>query len=108
MPHSKKHDSAAAFRARVLAVARRVPRGKVASYAAVARAAGFPRHARAVGNIMQSNYDPSIPCHRIVRTDGRVGGYNRGGWNKKAERLRREGIPVNPHGRIPRGYFISP
>ena len=46
--------------------------------------------ARAVGNIMNKNYDPRIPCHRVVRFDGGVGGY-RGGTKKKVELLRKEG-----------------
>ncbi len=40
--------------------------------------AGSPRAYRAVGNILHTNYDPGIPCHGVVRSDGKIGGYNRG------------------------------
>lgn len=70
------------FRERVLRVVSKIPRGKVLTYKKVARLAGSPRASRAVGNILNKNYPPSggpkIPCHRVIRTDGKVGGYNRG------------------------------
>jgi O6-methylguanine-DNA--protein-cysteine methyltransferase len=46
---------------------------------------------RAVGNILNKNYDPKIPCHRVVRSDGKTGGYNRGD-KKKIELLKKEGV----------------
>jgi len=78
------------FASRVREVVRRIPRGETRTYAQVAVAAGSPRAHRAVGNIMNGNRDPAIPCHRVVRSDGGVGGYNRGGARKRAL-LRREG-----------------
>lgn len=48
------------------------------TYKEVAKKAGKPSAFRAVGNILNTNYDPSIPCHRVVRSDGKTGGYNRG------------------------------
>jgi O-6-methylguanine DNA methyltransferase len=60
------------------------------TYAEVARRAGNARAARAVGNIMRANYDPTIPCHRVVRSDGAPGGYNRGGPKAKERLLRDE------------------
>lgn len=60
------------------------------TYQEVARRAGRPRAFRAVGNILNKNYDPSIPCHRVVRSDGKLGGYNRGAENKQ-KILRKEG-----------------
>lgn len=48
------------------------------TYKEVAERAGSPRAFRAVGNILNTNYDPDIPCHRVVRSDGTPGGYNRG------------------------------
>ncbi len=60
------------------------------TYAEVARRAGSPRAYRAVGNILTTNYDPAIPCHRVVRADGSVGGYNRGSAQKR-KRLEAEG-----------------
>jgi len=55
-----------------------IPRGETMTYKEVAEAAGRPRAYRAVGNILNRNFDPKIPCHRVVRSDGTVGGYNRG------------------------------
>ncbi len=60
------------------------------TYKEVAAAAGNPRAYRAVGNILNKNYDPAIPCHRVVRSDGRTGGYNRG-ENMKKQKLIEEG-----------------
>lgn len=60
------------------------------TYAEVARAAGKPRAYRAVGIVLNKNYDPAIPYHRVIRSDGTLGGYNRGA-KKKAELLRKEG-----------------
>ena len=77
------------FKEKVYSVVRRIPRGKTMTYHEVAKAAGSPRAFRAVGNILNKNYDPAIPCHRVVRSDGTTGGYNRGA-KKKAEMLKKE------------------
>ncbi len=61
------------------------------TYGAVAAKAGNLRAARAVGYIMSHNYDAAIPCHRVVRADGKVGDYNRGGAARKMKLLREEG-----------------
>ncbi len=55
------------------------------TYGEVARRAGNPKAARAVGSLMSKNYDSRIPCHRVVHSDGRIGGYNRGGPARKIE-----------------------
>lgn len=63
----------------------RIPRGKTLTYQEVARRAGNPRAYRAVGNILNKNPDPKrIPCHRVVRSDGSVGGYTQGTQRKTA------------------------
>ena len=59
----------------------------------MARRAGKPGAYRAVGNILNKNYDPNIPCHRVVRSDGKPGGYNRGPA-LKIERLSMEGADI--------------
>ena len=74
----------------VRAVVRSIPKGETRTYGEVAAAAGNPQAARAVGMIMSKNFDPSIPCHRVIRADGTVGGYNRGGTKEKLRLLRRE------------------
>lgn len=60
-----------------------IPKGETLTYGQVAERAGKPRAARAVGNILSTNYDLKIPCHRVIRSDGKTGGYNRGEQKKK-------------------------
>lgn len=71
------------FKNKVLRIVSGIPRGRVLTYKEVAVRAGNPRASRVVGNILSKNYDPRIPCHRVIRSDGRLGGYNRGKENKK-------------------------
>jgi len=66
------------FSIKVYSVVKRIPAGGTLTYKEVAERAGKPRAYRAVGTILGKNYDPAIPCHRVVRTDGIAGGYNRG------------------------------
>lgn len=72
-------------------VVRTIPKGKVMTYGEVAIAAGYPGAARAVGTILSKNYDPDIPCHRVIRSDGKPGNYNRGGVDQKTIILKAEG-----------------
>ena len=71
------------FADKVRNIVRKIPEGKTLTYQEVAKRAGNPKAARAVGAIMRTNYDESIPCHRVVRKDGSLGGYNRGGTLRK-------------------------
>ena len=80
------------FADRVREVVRKIPKGKVLTYKEVARRSGNVNASRAVGNIMRKNFDPKIPCHRVIKSDGSMGGYNRGGINKKREILQKEGF----------------
>ncbi len=80
---AKKAASKLAFASRVFRVVRRLRRGETLTYGEVAKLAGSPLAYRAVGNILNKNYDPAIPCHRIIRADGRAGGYNRGSSLKR-------------------------
>lgn len=80
------------FATAVERVVKRIPKGSVLSYGTVAVHAGFPGAARAVGSLMKKNHDPSIPCHRVIRGDGRCGEYNGGGETQKAQRLHQEGV----------------
>jgi methylated-DNA-[protein]-cysteine S-methyltransferase len=70
------------FTKRVLEIVKQIPRGKTMSYGEVALQAGNSKAARAVGMIMSKNWDLEIPCHRVVKADGTIGGYNRGLENK--------------------------
>ena len=61
------------------------------TYKEVACKAGNPAAARAVANLMAKNFSLEIPCHRVIRSDGKVGGYNRGGSEAKSQLLKSEG-----------------
>jgi O-6-methylguanine DNA methyltransferase len=82
------------FEQRVLAIVRRIPPGRVATYGDVAAMACHPRAARAVGNIMRGCGRPDVPCHRVIAAGGRLGGY---GGNEMLKRalLLAEGITVS-------------
>jgi len=86
------------FAAAARRVVSRIPRGRVMTYKEVAAAAGRPGAWRAVGNVLNKNHDPKVPCHRVIRSDGRTGGYNRGRANK-ARLLAREGWRPPDRGR---------
>ena len=77
------------FQEKVYAVVRKIPKGKVLTYKEVARKIGSPKSYRAVGNVLHKNVDPKVPCHRVIRSDGRIGGY-RDGNNSKIKILRKE------------------
>lgn len=77
------------FRGKVFEVVRNIPKGKTMTYKQVAELAGSPRACRAVGNILNKNYNPEIPCHRVIRSDGSPGGYNRGS-KRKIKKLKNE------------------
>lgn len=80
------------FSQKVHHVVKAIPKGEVLTYSEVAKRAGNPKAARAVANLMAKNFDPNIPCHRVVRSDGSLGGYNRGGTTVKKEILLKEGV----------------
>jgi methylated-DNA-[protein]-cysteine S-methyltransferase len=83
-----------AFTTRVLAVVRGIPVGRVATYGDVARFAGRPGAARAVGNIMRTCTRSDVPCHRVIAAGGRLGGYG-GSETLKRALLAAEGITVS-------------
>lgn len=78
------------FTEKVLRAVSTIPKGKVLTYKQVATLAGSPNAVRAVGNILNKNYNPDVPCHRVIKSSGEIGGYNRG-VNKKAKILKDEG-----------------
>lgn len=71
------------FAEKVLNVTKNIAKGDTLTYKQVAERAGSPLAYRAVGNILKKNYNKSIPCHRVIRSDGSFGGYNRGADLKK-------------------------
>jgi O-6-methylguanine DNA methyltransferase len=78
-----------AFSKKVYKIVMQIPKGAVLTYKDVAIKAGRPKAHRAVGNILNKNYNPKIPCHRVIRSDGKIGGYNRGA-ELKLKLLRKE------------------
>lgn len=91
-----------AFADKVRDVVSRIPAGEVLTYGEVAAKAGRPGAARAVGSVMRKNADyDRVPCHRVVRADGVIGEYNRGGTSAKIARLKKEGV------RIERGRVVA-
>lgn len=77
------------FQQKVYEVVRKIPKGKTMSYREVAEKAGFPQAWRAVGNVLNKNRNPDVPCHRVIRSDGKIGGFF-GGTKKKAVLLQKE------------------
>jgi methylated-DNA-[protein]-cysteine S-methyltransferase len=93
------------FSEQVYDVVKKIPRGKVMTYKQVAIAMMKPRSARAVGNALNKNPDLLIiPCHRVVRSNGLVGGYVHG-MRKKVSILLSEGIGIH-HNRVDKKYII--
>ncbi len=103
------------FQRKVYEVVEKIPLGKVLTYREVAKRIGYPKAYRAVGNALNKNRDPKIPCHRIIKSDtrvkrsvemktkssstGKIGGYNRG-TKKKIALLKKEKVIINSYGKI--------
>ena len=85
------------FQIKVWEFLKTIPEGTVTTYSKVAEAIGYPKAVRAVANAIGNNPNPIIiPCHRVVRSDGTIGGYSGiGGINKKKSLLRKENIKLN-------------
>lgn len=84
----RKHCKLTRFQWKVLFVTANIPIGETRSYKWVARKAGSPNAARAVGQALKKNpYPVTIPCHRVIREDGTLGGYSGGSRRKKAKLL---------------------
>lgn len=93
MPKNSSKKPITSFREEVYKITRTIPVGKTLNYKDVARLAGHPRAARAVGNALNKNIDPKTPCHRVIRSDGSVGGF-RYGSKQKTHLLKNEGMVV--------------
>jgi len=91
----------------VYAAVAQVPRGRVTTYSAVAKYLGNPRGSRAVGWAMrQCPYSlAKIPCHRVIKADGSIGGFGQEGARMKISLLRKEGIPVRK-GQVPLDLYF--
>lgn len=82
----------------VYKIVQKISKGKTLTYKEVAKRAGFPGAWRVVGNALNQNKDPKIPCHRVVRSNREIGGY-RNGSEKKIKLLTKEGVIIK-HGKI--------
>ena len=82
------------FQIKVWKYLKKIPKGQIRTYSDVAKAINEPKSVRAVANAVGKNpYAPKIPCHRVVRSDGSLGGYSgKGGINTKRKLLKSEGI----------------
>jgi methylated-DNA-[protein]-cysteine S-methyltransferase len=81
------------FQDAVFAACSKIPKGRVSTYAIIARSIGKPGATRAVGNALNRNRSQSVPCHRVVRSDGKVGGFAHGAGRKIAM-LESEGVEI--------------
>lgn len=91
------------FKEEVYVVVRKIPKGKVLTYKEVAKRAGKQKAYRAVGNILNKNTDLKVPCHRVIRSDGKIGGYRYGNRAKiKILVSERADLAIRPprHGRL--------
>ncbi len=82
------------FKEAVYDVVAKIPKGNVMTYKEVAIKIGKPNASRAVGTVLSKNFNPDIPCHRVIRSDGKMGGYNRGGVINKQSILKEEGANI--------------
>jgi len=82
------------FTQKVYAVVAQISRGEVRTYLEVAKLAGNEKAARAVGNILNKNRNPKVPCHRVIRSDGKIGGFVFGSA-RKVQKLKKEGVKIS-------------
>ena len=92
------------FTDRVYHTVKLIPKGKVSTYSLVAKRTGKPKASRAVGNALNKNPYKTVPCHRVIRSDGTVGGYAKGTKNK-IKILQKEGVGVKS-GRVLPGFIL--
>ncbi len=78
------------FKEKVYSIVKKIPIGKVLTYKEIAEKIGNPKAYRAVGNALNKNRDPQVPCHRVIRSDGKAGGYYWGSATK-VNILKKEG-----------------
>ena len=82
------------FQNKVKEIVFAIPKGETMTYGEVAESVGSPKAYCAVATVMAQNYDPMVPCHRVIRTDGTLGEYNRGGTRAKYKLLQDEGVKI--------------
>lgn len=99
-------EAVGGFERRVLLADHQIPRGRVMTYGGLAAKVGVPGGARAVGNVMAGNPFPLvIPCHRVIRSDGSLGGFG-GGLPMKRALLEMEGVTFDTKDRVLPGHIL--
>lgn len=88
------------FQEKVIDVVKKIPTGKVLTYGEVAKRAGNAQASRAVGTIMAKNADKTVPCHRVVKSDGSIGMYNGLQGKSKLDILKKEGVKFSGAGKV--------
>lgn len=79
------------FEEKIYDIVRKIPKGSILTYKEVAKLVGSPRAYRSVGNALNKNpFAPNVPCHRVIRSDGEIGGYAKGS-KMKTKLLKKEG-----------------
>lgn len=88
------------FQQRVVDIVKEIRKGEVLSYQEVACRAGNEKASRAVGSVMAKNTDKTVPCHRVVRSDGSIGAYNGLQGKSKHEILKKEGVIFTKNNKV--------
>jgi O-6-methylguanine DNA methyltransferase len=98
------------FESSVYAITKRIAPGTVTTYGKIAAALGLPNHSRHVGAALRNNpYSPQVPCHRVVKADGQLGGFfGSGNGAEKAKLLLSEGVMIDDRGRVLKQYIVEP
>ncbi|MEM3455234.1 MAG: MGMT family protein [Candidatus Micrarchaeia archaeon] len=101
-----KNDDGINFKERVYSILRKIPKGKVITYKRLAQLAGNNKAARVIGNLMRINKNPEkIPCYKVVKSNGAIGGYSaKGGIKKKIQLLKKDGIQIK-NGKIEKKFM---
>lgn len=93
MPKKFSKKPTTFFQKKVYEIVKKIPQGETMSYKEVAKLARSPRAWRAVGNILNKNKNPRVPCHRVIRSDSKIGGYRKG-QKQKIALLKKEGVKI--------------
>jgi len=93
MPERFLKRQMTSFQKKIYEIVKKIPKGKILTYKKVSELAGFPRAWRAVGNVLSKNRNLKIPCHRVIKSNGKIGGFNLG-IKKKIALLMREGVKI--------------
>ncbi len=102
MPDHKGVPTAKGLREVVYEIVAQIPRGRVLTYGAIARLAGYPNHSRLVGRIMRDAPDGLLPCHRVVNASGRLASH----YPSQASLLDAEGVILSPTGKVPLKTYL--